>query len=497
MASKKKNKKLQQTADNIEKIEQSWHIDNELLIDLPTDESDVADEANDFSILDEKLPIEEVSDESAEESVNEYDALSEPVQPESTGDTSATPNLVRLVVVLTCICAGIALLLSVVNSVTKDVIIENQAKAKQEAILAVFPEGDAVEEYTTESGESVYIVLNEGKIIGYTVNAVASGYMGPVEMMIGMTSEGAVDGIKIVSTSETPGVGTKIGAESFLSLFDGFDHPVILGEDVDAISGATFSSRAVEEAVNYAVSLDVDLNDAASKLKASLVNSSGEYDDYQNANDDNGDSLIDIGEVGVDSDETESLEIETTETEPVDTAPAETEPDIPVIAEPEIPVETEPEIPVETETEVPAVIEPELPSEPETLPIVEPELPVETVPTEIIQDSEAPAETAVENPTPVESETSAEPETPVEIETVEESETDAAETDETAETAAETDETTETEETAQETEPEEIETVKTEPETEESSDTQDEAAEKDTETEETKKSSNKGGFVFH
>lgn len=483
MASKKKNKKLQQTTDNIENIEQNWHIDNELLIDLPTDESDAADEANDFSILDEELPIEEVSDESAEESVNESDALSEPDQTESTGETSASPNLVRLVVVLTCICAGIALLLSVVNSVTKDVIIENQAKAKQEAILAVFPEGDAVEEYTTESGESVYIVLNEGKIIGYTVNAVASGYMGPVEMMIGMTSEGAVDGIKIVSTSETPGVGTKIGAESFLSLFEGFDHPVILGEDVDAISGATFSSRAVEEAVNYAVSLEVDLNDAASKLKASLVNSSGEYDDYQNANDDNGDSLIDIGEVGVDSDETESLEIETTETEPVDTAPEETEPDIPVIAEPEIPVETEPEIPVETETEVPAVIEPELPSEPETLPIVETELPVETVPTEIIQDTEAPTETTVENPAPVESETSAEPEIPVEIETDEESETD--------ETAAET------EETAQETEPEEIETVKTEPETEESSDTQDEADEKDTETEETKKPSNKGGFVFH
>ncbi|MBQ4354540.1 MAG: FMN-binding protein, partial [Clostridia bacterium] len=182
---------------------------------------------------------------------------------EKAGNALTPLYLLRLVVVLTCICAVIAGLLAAVNAVTKDVILENAVKAQQEAILAVFPAGNRVEEYRTADEQTVYIVLKDNEILGYTVSVTAGGYVGPVDFMIGLTAEGAVDGIKIVSMGETPGVGTKIAGAAFLEQFIGMDSEVVLGENADAISGATFSSRAVEEAVNTALGVKVDLADAA------------------------------------------------------------------------------------------------------------------------------------------------------------------------------------------------------------------------------------------
>ena len=177
-------------------------------------------------------------------------------------------HLVKIVVVLTCICLGIALLLAVVNDITKDRIAENEILEKQNAILAVFPEGDTTAEYTTEEGETVYIVTKEGKIIGYCVNAIGSGYNGDINMMIGLSADHEITGLTIVSMSETPGVGSKVGSGAFLERFIGFDHPVTIGEDVDGISGATFSSKGVAQAVSIAASLKVDLLDAAEKIGA-------------------------------------------------------------------------------------------------------------------------------------------------------------------------------------------------------------------------------------
>ncbi len=168
-------------------------------------------------------------------------------------------HLVKIVVVLTCICLGIALLLAVVNEVTKDKIAENEILEKQNAILAVFPEGDNVSEYTNEDGETVYRVSKDGEIIGYCVNAIGNGYNGDISMMVGFDTNHQVCGLKIVSMSETPGVGSKVAAPSFLERFFGLDHPVTIGEDVDGLSGATFSSKGVAEAVSKAAQVKVDL----------------------------------------------------------------------------------------------------------------------------------------------------------------------------------------------------------------------------------------------
>jgi electron transport complex protein RnfG len=77
-------------------------------------------------------------------------------------------------------------------------------------------------------------------------------------MMVATQPSGEMLGVKIVSMSETPGLGSRVGADEHLSQYQGdfwygHDKDLTLGEDIDAISGATISSRAVNEGVNRAL----------------------------------------------------------------------------------------------------------------------------------------------------------------------------------------------------------------------------------------------------
>jgi len=190
-------------------------------------------------------------------------------------DSSTSPvHLVRLVVVLTIICTCVALLLSVVNGVTKDIILKNQQAEQEKAILELFPEGDSIIEYTTSSNDLVYIVQDDGFIIGYCVSSVGKGYIDDVSMMISILPDYSIKGLKIVTMSETPGIGTKVKSDSFLQRFIGIKDYVVLGDNVDGIANATYSSKAVAEAVNNALDINLDLEVIAKELdlKLSAVN---------------------------------------------------------------------------------------------------------------------------------------------------------------------------------------------------------------------------------
>jgi electron transport complex protein RnfG len=85
------------------------------------------------------------------------------------------------------------------------------------------------------------------------MEAKAQGYGGDVGVMVGFdVDEGTVAGIAITSMKETPGVGTRVARHSFTSQFSG--HPLTgislrsQGGDIDAVSGATYSSIAAVQA---------------------------------------------------------------------------------------------------------------------------------------------------------------------------------------------------------------------------------------------------------
>ena len=426
-------------ADNSESIteEEEVHdlIEGDLIEDFDYLEDDVPEESAEEAVeevvenTDSQPKKEKKPKEKKEKKAPRKKEKSEPKAEKAPAEGS-TAYTVRMVVILAAICTGIALLLSVVNMLTENVIAENVVKEQNKAVLSIFPDGEEVKEYTLDSGETVFAIIKDGGIIGCCVNSVGSGYGGDINLMVGIDTDGKVSGISFVSMSETPGVGTKVKGEGFVSQFIGLGENAVIGENVDGISGATFSSKGVAEAVNNALALGIDFEEMAKNLGEAVTIGGENTDDFHNSNEDNGEESIKAEEV--EEAETTPAETETeTETEP------ETEPEVPVIAEPE----TEPETETETETQAPE-------TETETwIPETQPETQAPETETQA-PETEAPeteAETQPETQAP-ETETETETEAP-------ETETDPGEIEIEIETDPETETETETE-TEEETETE-------------------------------------------
>ena len=179
--------------------------------------------------------------------------------------------LIRLVATLCAICVAIAVLLAAVNAVTRDKIADNTMKSKIEAVLSIFSKGTDCELYKTlEDGSEVYLAYRGEDIIGYCAFVSSVGFGGNIDMMVGINGAYETEGVKIVSMSETPGVGSKTGSSEFLGRFVGLGHSDPTGA-VDAISGATISSTAVKAGVNLAHSIEVDLEAVCAEKGCSLL----------------------------------------------------------------------------------------------------------------------------------------------------------------------------------------------------------------------------------
>lgn len=89
---------------------------------------------------------------------------------------------------------------------------------------------------------------------GLALNLSAKGYSkaNSINMLIGFDANGAVAGIYVISSEETPGLGSKVLVPEYLSQYVGVTAPVTVGTDIDAIAGATLTSEAMGTAVNAA-----------------------------------------------------------------------------------------------------------------------------------------------------------------------------------------------------------------------------------------------------
>ena len=98
-------------------------------------------------------------------------------------------------------------------------------------------------------------ISKDGNIIGYTVKVSPSGYGGEISMMVGVNADLTISGVKILSLSETPGLGAKAQDEAFLPQFKGKNEKMALKKDITAITGATITSTAVTLGVKEAIGL--------------------------------------------------------------------------------------------------------------------------------------------------------------------------------------------------------------------------------------------------
>lgn len=213
--------------------------------------------------------------DAAETAASETDAAddngSDDNDNDSSPDTSSPRFLARLVITLTVICAAVAMLLAAVNAVTRTKIADNSAREKNEAILEIFTSGTSSELYKTlDDGSEIYLVLHGDGVIGYCAFVSESGFGGSIDMMVGVDSAYDTVGVKIVSMSETPGVGTKTNTASFLDRFVG-KHHASPTESVDGISGATISSNAVKAGVLAAHEIAPELAELCAERGCELI----------------------------------------------------------------------------------------------------------------------------------------------------------------------------------------------------------------------------------
>ena len=169
----------------------------------------------------------------------------------------------KIICVLLVITMAVALLLSLVNMITKDKIAENEAKKLQTAISELFKTSSATTEKLDvdiktndndikKSFTALYAVTDASQLVGYYAEVAPVGYKGEIKMLVGIDAAGSVCGIQILSHSETVGLGDKIENKSFLDKFLGNTTPQD-PEKVDKISTATYSSTAVKLGVKTAL----------------------------------------------------------------------------------------------------------------------------------------------------------------------------------------------------------------------------------------------------
>lgn len=183
-------------------------------------------------------------------------------------------DYIRLAGILFLVCAIAAAALGFTNSATYDRIQEQQVIASAEAKKAVLPDAEEFENldeaalteiksnakynYVTD----IYIAKAAGNVIGYAIQVAPKGYGGAVEVFVGITSDGNIQGIKVGNNSETPGLGKKAATADFQDQYVGttWESPIDViknatpkGNEIAAISGATITSRAVTDGVNQAL----------------------------------------------------------------------------------------------------------------------------------------------------------------------------------------------------------------------------------------------------
>ena len=170
--------------------------------------------------------------------------------------------VLRLAGTLFLIAAVVAAALAGVNAITAPVIEELNAAKTQEAISTVLPGGfdTEVSDYADDTGivSKVYQGAN-----GYAVEVGPGGFDNTITMMVGVDNEGKVLGISIVSHTETAGLGAVAAAgtpkgEAFRDQFVGVEGAVSVSKDggtMDAITGATITSRAICDGVRAALAV--------------------------------------------------------------------------------------------------------------------------------------------------------------------------------------------------------------------------------------------------
>lgn len=185
-------------------------------------------------------------------------------------------GMIKDALILFAITLIAGLMLGVVNDITKEPIAQQERKAKNEACQNVFAAADSFEAQELADSAQIEQVLADagisgadidelmaakdasGALLGYVITVTDhEGYGGDIQFSMGITNEGALNGISLLSISETAGLGMRAGevlvpqfSDKNVSRFTYTKTGAAADSEIDAISGATITTNAVVNGVN-------------------------------------------------------------------------------------------------------------------------------------------------------------------------------------------------------------------------------------------------------
>ncbi len=156
-----------------------------------------------------------------------------------------------VLLIITVVASGI---LAYINSLTEPIIQENQRRTKEEARREVLPAAKSFEVIGSFNEEDVFAGKDESdKIVGYTFLASLYGYSSDVRSMIGVNNDLTINRIKIISQTETPGLGANCEKREFQDQFSekGIKEMKVDkdGGPIESITGATITTRTIAKSI--------------------------------------------------------------------------------------------------------------------------------------------------------------------------------------------------------------------------------------------------------
>lgn len=189
-------------------------------------------------------------------------------------------QIMKNTLILMAITLVSGVLLGFVYELTKDPIAQQELLAKEKAYSEVFPDADSFRVLEDISGEAAYLVeqgfevetVNEiaeacdasGNVIGHVFNVTdPEGYGGDIQLTVGVQNDMTMLGISFLSINETAGLGMNANTEEWKAQFKGIQADEIVytksgksaPNEIDAVSSATYTTKAVTGAVNAALCL--------------------------------------------------------------------------------------------------------------------------------------------------------------------------------------------------------------------------------------------------
>ena len=168
---------------------------------------------------------------------------------------------VKLTLTLLIISAVVACLLGLTNYITEEKIADINAQKTAASMQEVLP----ADSYTTveyTGSEANVAAVHQAGDAGFVVEVTPAGFGGAIDMVVGVSNDGTVTGVAIVKMSETSGLGANAATESYRSQYVGLSGTLAVtkdGGEIDALTGATITSRAVTDGVNAALRVAAEL----------------------------------------------------------------------------------------------------------------------------------------------------------------------------------------------------------------------------------------------